>query len=168
MTLESGRRLRARLRPPAGRARRARFHWSHLPPNHRVQGQALVELTLTLPFLLLLLLATVDVGRLFYVYVGVQNAAREGAAYGSIHPTWWDATGPNTNANPRNIAYVSRQELGGDTSLVVTISCATTCASSTSLTGNTVTVSVARPFTLLTAFIFPSLTLGASATAAIQ
>ena len=128
----------------------------------------MVELAVTLPFLLLLLLAAVDVGRLFYVYVGVQNAAREGAAYGATHPTWWAASGTNANTNPRNITYVARQELSGDTSLVVTISCTAACASSTTLAGNTITVSTARPFALLTLFVLPSLTLGASATAVIQ
>jgi hypothetical protein len=35
------------------------------------RGQALVEFALTLPFLLVLFLFALDVGRLFFVYVGV-------------------------------------------------------------------------------------------------
>jgi Flp pilus assembly protein TadG len=134
----------------------------------RSRGQALVELAVTLPFLLLLLLAAVDFGRLFYVYVGVENAAREGAAYGAYHPTWWAASGPNAHANPANITYVARQELGGDSSLTVTVSCATACAPTTNVAGNTIVVSVSRPFSLLVPFILSNVSLGASSTAVIQ
>ena len=43
----------------------------------------MVELALALPALILLLLAAADFGRLFYVWIAVNNAARAGAQYGS-------------------------------------------------------------------------------------
>lgn len=43
----------------------------------------MVELAIALPVLVLLLLAAADFGRLFYVWIGVNNAARAGAQYGS-------------------------------------------------------------------------------------
>ncbi len=43
----------------------------------------MVELALTLPVLVLLLLAAADFGRLFYVWIAVNNAARAGVQYGS-------------------------------------------------------------------------------------
>lgn len=46
-------------------------------------GQALVELALVLPLLLLLLLAALDLGRLAYLAIEVSNASRAGALYGS-------------------------------------------------------------------------------------
>jgi len=38
------------------------------------------------PILLLILLGAIDLGRAFFSYVTVANAAREGARYGSVHP----------------------------------------------------------------------------------
>jgi len=42
-------------------------------------GQALVEFALTLPVILMIILFTVDVGRLVYTYSAISAAAREGA-----------------------------------------------------------------------------------------
>lgn len=46
------------------------------------RGQAVVELILSTALLLLILLAAVDLGRAFFAYVGLVNAAREGARAG--------------------------------------------------------------------------------------
>jgi Flp pilus assembly protein TadG len=45
------------------------------------RGQALVELALTLPLFILLIVAAAEFGRLAYAAVEVANAARAGAAY---------------------------------------------------------------------------------------
>jgi len=45
-----------------------------------------VELALTLPPILLMLLAVMELGRAFLIYSEVSNAAREGARYGMVHP----------------------------------------------------------------------------------
>jgi Flp pilus assembly protein TadG len=47
----------------------------------RIRGQALVEVALTLPLLLLLILGAMDFGRMFYTKIILTNAAREGANY---------------------------------------------------------------------------------------
>jgi Flp pilus assembly protein TadG len=49
-------------------------------------GQSVVEFALTLPLLLLLLLGTIDLGLGFKTYIGLTNAAREGARWVSIYP----------------------------------------------------------------------------------
>jgi len=49
-------------------------------------GQGLVELALSLPVLLLILLGTIDVGRMFFDYIEMRNAAREAAGYLARHP----------------------------------------------------------------------------------
>ena len=49
-------------------------------------GQNLVELALTLPPILLMLLAVMELGRAFLIYSEVSNAAREGARYGMVQP----------------------------------------------------------------------------------
>jgi Flp pilus assembly protein TadG len=46
------------------------------------RGQSLVELALTLPVLLLLLVGVVEVGNGLNAYLTVVDAAREGARYG--------------------------------------------------------------------------------------
>lgn len=48
----------------------------------RQRGQATVELALSIGLLLFILLAAIDFGRAFFAYVGLVNAAREGARAG--------------------------------------------------------------------------------------
>lgn len=55
--------------------------------RRRRQGQSLVELGVALPFVLLLMLGTLDLGRMFFDYIELRNAVREAAAYGSRNPT---------------------------------------------------------------------------------
>lgn len=57
---------------------------SRLRRGERDGGQALVELALVLPLLLLMLVGVIDVGRLVYTTANVTNAARAGAMYGSL------------------------------------------------------------------------------------
>ncbi|HEY8448545.1 MAG TPA: TadE family protein [Thermomicrobiales bacterium] len=51
------------------------------------RGQGLVELAFAMPLLLLLLLGTIDMGRMFFDYIEMRNGAAEGATYGSRRPT---------------------------------------------------------------------------------
>src|SRR5664280_2225335 len=50
------------------------------------RGQALVEFAFVVPLMLFVLLIAIDFGRLFFTYIQRSNAAREGAAYGSMNP----------------------------------------------------------------------------------
>jgi len=50
------------------------------------RGQSLVEFAITLPILLIILAGVLDLGRLYYVYVAVTDAAAEGASYAAIKP----------------------------------------------------------------------------------
>ena len=52
------------------------------------RGQGLVELALVLPLLILLLAGTVDLGRAFFSYIVITNAAQEGARAGSRLPCY--------------------------------------------------------------------------------
>jgi len=49
-------------------------------------GQSIVEFALILPGMLLLLMGVLEIGRLLYIKVALQNAAREGAYYLSYYP----------------------------------------------------------------------------------
>lgn len=51
------------------------------------RGQSLAEFALTLTLLILILLGIFDLGRVFHTYIVITNAAREGAYYGSMHPS---------------------------------------------------------------------------------
>ena len=58
------------------------------------KGQAMVEMALVLPILILIIGGIVDFGWLFYNKLALNNAAREGARYAAIHyhlSTDWNA-----------------------------------------------------------------------------
>lgn len=50
------------------------------------KGQNLIEFALILPVLLIILAGVLDLGRLYFAYVAVTDAAAEGVAYAAIHP----------------------------------------------------------------------------------
>jgi Flp pilus assembly protein TadG len=76
------------------------------------RGQSLVELALLLPVLALIVLGTVDLGRAFFAYERLVNAAREGALFGVHYPAQLTATSTTTpsSADPYNVVYRVRQE----------------------------------------------------------
>jgi hypothetical protein len=51
------------------------------------KGQSLVELALSFTLLLLLLGGAVDLGRAFFGFIAIRDAAQEGAAFASLKPT---------------------------------------------------------------------------------
>ncbi len=55
-------------------------------PLHGRRGQNLVEVALVLPIMVIMMLGIVEFGFLYFARGSVDNAAREGARYGSIHP----------------------------------------------------------------------------------
>jgi Flp pilus assembly protein TadG len=50
------------------------------------RGVSALEVALMLPFLLLVTMGIVDLGRIMYFQIGVQEAAQEGIVYASIEP----------------------------------------------------------------------------------
>lgn len=52
--------------------------------NPKEQGQSLIELSLSLVMLLILLAGLVDLGRGFFTYITLRDAAQEGASYASV------------------------------------------------------------------------------------
>jgi hypothetical protein len=65
--------------------------WRRHRPTTR--GQALVEFALVLPVLLLVVLLALDFGRVFFGWIGLQNAARQGANFAALNPTAWGSPG---------------------------------------------------------------------------
>lgn len=50
-------------------------------------GQSLVELAISLPVILIILIGTVDFGMALFSYAIIRDAAQEGALYGSFNPS---------------------------------------------------------------------------------
>ncbi|HET7011814.1 MAG TPA: TadE/TadG family type IV pilus assembly protein [Anaerolineales bacterium] len=50
------------------------------------RGQSLTETAIFITMLMLLLAGVIDLGRAYYTYLSLKDAAAEGAAYGSIEP----------------------------------------------------------------------------------
>jgi Flp pilus assembly protein TadG len=66
---------------------------------HHESGDSLVEVALLLPVLTMLLVGTIDLGRLAYMSIEVSNAARAGVQYGQQNSsTWSDVNGMQTAA----------------------------------------------------------------------
>jgi Flp pilus assembly protein TadG len=126
--------------------------------RRRHQGQSLVEFALVLPILMALLLLTIDVGRLFYAYVGVTNASREGAAYA--------ITSATAAADTATITTYARQELAGNvdkTGYAVTALCTPSCAIS-----GEVKVNVSTTFSFLFPFLLSNMQISDAAVGVIQ
>ena len=85
-----GRRSQAGGPPPGGRRPRR---------GRDARGQGLVEFSLTLVFLTVLLMGVLDLGRAYFTYLALKDAAAEGAYYGSAFPQCVDTNGVN-NAWP--------------------------------------------------------------------
>ncbi|MDO8484628.1 MAG: TadE/TadG family type IV pilus assembly protein [Candidatus Limnocylindrales bacterium] len=144
MTLLPGQRAPARSRPVLGRLHRAR---------HR--GQALVEFALIVPVLFFLLVIAIDFGRLFFSYIQINNAAREGAAYAMYKPT--DLATITSRAEQETNA----QGQAGENAIAVTTACADQSGTSIACSlatggpgpGNRIAVNVSEAFTFLTPMI---------------
>jgi hypothetical protein len=115
---------------------------------------------LVLPIMLLLVGATVDLGRLFYAYVAVENAAKEGALVGARAPLC-DRRGASSCDDPNNVVWHVEHEApnlvdaDGDSLLTSTVACRKpdgTLVQSISncLDGYTYQVTVSTPFRMIT------------------
>jgi Flp pilus assembly protein TadG len=129
-------------------------------------------LTLVLPVLLLILVAAVDVGRLFSSYLTIQNAAKEGAFFGASRP---ECTAPGVGCgDPNNTTWHANKDLSGlsGTSLTVTCIAASNGAPkppATCLSGDAYQVTIDYPFALITpvAQLVSPLNLGATASSLV-
>lgn len=58
--------------------------------KEREKGQGLVEFAVSLVLLMLILAGMLDLGRMFFQYIAMRDAAQEGAVYGIVYPTYCD------------------------------------------------------------------------------
>lgn len=89
------------------------------------RGQSAVELAVVVPVLMILLVAGADFCRIFYMSIGVMNAARAGAQYGSQTVI--------TAADSAGMIAAAKTDGSNFTNLTATAS-QCTCASSSTLT----------------------------------
>ncbi len=147
-----------------------------LPKRFRTHslGQSLVEFALVLPILALFLVIAVDFGRIYFTYIEVTNAAREGAAFGAVSPS--NSAGIETAA----LQETNSQGQAGEnrSGIAVTPTCkdsggtAINCTDATngSGPGNTITVAVSEPFSFMTPLansFFGNFTMKKTATAIV-
>src|SRR4051794_11949444 len=92
-------------------------------PARAARGQSLVELAVTVTILGMLLLGTIDLGRLYFDYVDLKTAARNGARYGVLTPT--DTAGMRTRALNSSVPA------GTSVSAICTGNCSTVGATGT-------------------------------------
>ncbi len=71
------------------------------PARKRERGQATVELAISLTLLLLILVGALDLGRAFFGYISIVNAAREGARVSAVL------------RNPMQIVPAAKREITG-------------------------------------------------------
>ena len=73
-------------------------------------GQGLLEFAVSIVFLLLILAGTVDLGRAFFTFMALRDAAQEGAVYGSFcphKPSEIEDRVRDSSSNPVNLADTS-------------------------------------------------------------
>lgn len=159
-------------RPPAALRRpRAAFRRHR---QTRTRGQSLVEFALILPIFLVFVSACLDLGRVFYANISLNNAAREGAMEAASEAGTYIANGA---CDPVNNSVVCRVQLESKSSMVSITSSDISMTCSVSgcphAAGSTATVSVKGQFKLLTPILAAffggqTLNLTSSATAQLE
>lgn len=76
------------------------------------RGQSLVEMSVGFVLLLIVLSGLLDVGRAYYIYVGLEDGAGEAALYLSIDPECRTAADGDQCADPNNAEYRARNAGG--------------------------------------------------------
>jgi Flp pilus assembly protein TadG len=113
--------------------------------NHQRQGkengQSLLEMALILPVLIIILAGVLDLGRLYYAYVAVADAAAEGASYAAIHPE------PGERGEVLQRAQEASRGLVQIDPAMVAVDCLTVAS------GAPITVTVSYSFTVATPLI---------------
>jgi Flp pilus assembly protein TadG len=105
--------------------------------SYSKKGQAIVETALLLPILMLLVMGSADLGRVFYYAIAVTNAAREAARQG----TYYDpVSGSNAYDTYAQVMAAAQKEVPSDVTLSLPTSTPSHC-----LTGAPSTWSIYYP-----------------------
>lgn len=115
------------------------------------RGQSLVEFMLGAVVLILILSGILDLGRLYFVYVALEDGVGEAALFLSINPYCTTAAGGPDCADPNNAEYRARTSGGG----AVDWSAATIDIQMAPYAGvgAPVSVTITYPYRLITPFV---------------
>lgn len=105
-------------------------------PSER--AQSFTELALSLVFILILLAGVVDLGRMFWVFVTLRDAAQEGAAYASFCPAHISGIQSrirNSSSNPVDLTDTTN----------IKIIIAPDCSFLSCSVGDAITITVSNP-----------------------
>ena len=80
----------------------------HGQKNTREKGQSLVEFALALPILILILSGLVDIGRAYFAYIYLEEAAAEAVKYLALYPECVIADIAAECADPNNAEWRAR------------------------------------------------------------
>jgi Flp pilus assembly protein TadG len=120
------------------------------------RGQSLVELAVSLPVIILLLLGTIDFGMAIFSYSILRDAAQEGAFYGSFNPSnKAEIENRARNISPRGEdgVFSSPVDLRNKTLVQVTIKAiGANCQGITNKTANSLQVSVSYRYPMIMPF----------------
>ena len=126
---------------------------ARLRAHHRnlTLGQSVVEFALVLPVFLLFFAAALDLGRVFYANITLNNAAREGAFQAAITPALYVENQPCDQATNRVVCRIQNETSGSMIAIAPTdidVNCSVPgCADAP---GSLVTVEVRGKFRLIT------------------
>ena len=119
----------------------------HRDEGQAQRGQSLTELALIMPILLMVLAGLLDLGRLYYVYLAVTDAAGEGAIYAAYNPPLNEGDREAIRQRVQAASY-GLVEIGEDG--LVEIDCPTCPAVAP---GDVITVTAVHTYSLATPFI---------------
>jgi len=117
------------------------------------RGQAMLELALITPVLLLLLLGAIDLGRVWYSEITIANAAREGVMEAAFAPTSFQAGQNCDKVNNRVMCRAINEAANSFVTVKkadVTMTCSPSCTPGTPASPHTVSVRVQGHFSLIT------------------
>jgi len=129
------------------------------PEFCKSRGQELVEFAVMLPFLLIILVGVIDLGRVFHASITIANATRTGARFATSYG--YDNVGGVINMNVAEISARAQTEAqnSGITLDTVSVNCPGGCVH-----GGPIVVTATHNFAFLfNAFIGSGLTLSHSA-----
>jgi Flp pilus assembly protein TadG len=116
---------------------------------HDDDGQSLVEIALSLPILLLIVIGLVDIGRVYYHAAAVTNAAREAAALAAR-----DGTASTAAVARRACVELGADPIAGSCPATVRVQCVRSGSDcSTATAGGDVTVRVTYDLALLNGYL---------------
>lgn len=110
--------------------------------NHE-RGQGLVEFSISIMFMMTLMVGVLDLGRAFFTYLSMMDAAQEGAAYAAIEP--YDVDGIRQRVRAASSGTVTFVDIEDDQIDVIAYCCR--CA------GHPITVHISTNFTFVAPFI---------------